>query len=967
MSSTPQGRNRAANGVRVPAPSPSPIPPYPGPVVNLQNEVVSTVEQQSQVVAGQNNPIRIVYGRQILGADVAGIVQNGGYLTILCIWCEGEIDAVEDYWINGADPGAYVTATHYTGTTTQGVDPTLRTAIQIAGGPPYTDALPGIAYSVLQVPAGQCAGFPQATALIRGKKVSTTSGGAKTYSDNPAYSIADFIEDTRYGMGRHVDWASVATVAAHAAEMIGSPAETRHKFNLVIDSPQPVENWLAVMRDYAGCWIVPEGTDYRLILDSTGEVGATKNIVDITLDYPARVQATAHGFAEGAIVKVEGLTAGTLEANDVVAVVRYVNADHFDLGGVNSENWTAYTSGGTVTQIGVSLFSFDETNILAGTFTLQKAGNGEAPTVVEVDYTNATTYPWRTDTTDPVFVPGVYDIVPTVPFRRTRVSKPGLLRYSEAVRYATEMLNAAQLGDLSAEFTAFDVAVELQAGDLVDVTHPCGLDSKIVRVVAAEPIQPGRWKLRVVEHNDAKYSDAVIDGPAPGDTPVDSPLHPPTVEDLLVTERVAQNAAGAWVSQLVAQWTDAAPPAGSYPFVLNYRVDIWHGAVLVETATVQRSLDAAVPPTYVSGALPENVLYTVKITTISTLLAESAPAEFTITNSGKSGKPSDVRSIDAYEVGGEVRIVIEPAVDLDLTAHEYRYGSTGGSWATATLLDRVAAPSVRYSTKVIPVGTQRIYVKGLDSVRTPDYPWGQESVNAIYTDVEVTSDGGAFLAGEYHYVSAVLTGLTEYRNGAGERYWVTNDGSSWNSTFTGAMSTYTDPVFTYFEPALASFSTDHYDFGALITGTWTGTITWEQIGGTAAVEYLQLSNIDSGYTTYSPPTSTREARWSRMTVIGTTTTFRVTDLGLTRVVTVGRSESGTVTTSASGAQTVTLNERYAKAISIQITPATGATARFATYDNVVVGDSVTNTFDAYAFDTAGTKVAVSCAWTFTGV
>jgi hypothetical protein len=95
--------------------------------------------------------------------------------------------------------------------------------------------------------------------------------------------------------------------------------------------------------------------------------------------------------------------------------------------------------------------------------------------------------------------------------------------------------------------------------------------------------------------------------------------------------------------------------------------------------------------------------------------------------------------------------------------------------------------------------------------------------------------------------------------------------------------------------------------------------------------------------------------------------FIVTGLGLVRVTVVGRSESGSVTTSATVATTVSLANRYAKAVSIQLTAASGSTPRFPTYDNVVVGTGVTNSFDAYAFDAAGAKQATSCAWVFTGI
>lgn len=833
-------RRRRPPGHRIPPPSTSPIPPYPGPVIELQGEITRTVEQQSIIVGAQNNPIRIIYGRTIVGADVSAVEKNQADLVIRCTWGEGECDAIERYWVNGADPVSGMVANHYLGTPGQGIDPLLKNACIASGRPAYTDTLPGICYSVFHIPPGTCAGFPQVTALIRGRKVSTSSGGAKVYSENPAYCIADFIENATFGMNRAVDWTSVATVAAACDEMIGSPSEKRHVFSLVISDLQPVDNWLAVMRDYAGCWVVPEGPGYRLVLDSTGPVGSVKTITGISKANPMRVtSATVH--AANSIVKIEGINSGMVEANGIVAVVRSVDSTHVDLAGVNSTSFSTWTAGGTLTQIGTSVYSFNASNIVAGTWRAQKAGAMNAPTVVEVDYTNTTSYPWRTDTTDSVFVPGVYDIVPTVPFRRTRVSKPGLNRYSEAHRYAVELVNAGQLNDLTVEFQAFDIALKLQVGDLVDVTHPSGLSSKIMRLVRAEPVSPGRWDIMATEHDDAKYSQVVVTGPTPGDTIFDSPLSPPTVAGLSVAELVIQNASGAWVSQLAITWTDASPPAGTYPFVLNYRVDICDGATLVETATVQRSGDAAVPPKYVSGALPENVAYTVKVTTISTLLAESPPASAVFTNSGKSAKPSDVVSIDAYEVGGEVRIQIDPATDLDLTAHEYRYGDPGTStWATAMLLDRVATPSVRYSTRIIPAGSWRIYVKGLDSVRTPAYPWGQESVNAKWKDIEVSSDASAFVAVDYDYTTPGLYKMTQGMLG-GTPYWISDSGATWNATLTSNINSYAVPLLTRFNPARSALVTEVKDHLANVTGDWFASVDRADLTG-ASNAFLELNN-----------------------------------------------------------------------------------------------------------------------------
>jgi hypothetical protein len=161
------------------------------------------------------------------------------------------------------------------------------------------------------------------------------------------------------------------------------------------------------------------------------------------------------------------------------------------------------------------------------------------------------------------------------------------------------------------------------------------------------------------------------------------------------------------------------------------------------------------------------------------------------------------------------------------------------------------------------------------------------------------------------------------------------------------------------------WETEHHDFGASFSGTWAGVADFIDNGG-GAVAYLDLSTVDSGYTAYSGLTAAVTARWAKMRV-ASSNPFIVTGLGLVRVTVVGRSESGSVTTSATVATTVSLANRYAKAVSIQLTAASGSTPRFPTYDNVVVGTGVTNSFDAYAFDAAGAKQATSCAWVFTGI
>ena len=122
---------------------------------------------------------------------------------------------------------------------------------------------------------------------------------------------------------------------------------------------------------------------------------------------------------------------------------------------------------------GSSVYSFTSANIISGSLRLAKRGIADTPTMVEVTYTDTGVVPYRE---------GRYCTAPATPRRLSRIAKPGITRYSEAVRYAIERLNAATLCDLSATFDTFDEALKLQVGDLIDITHPIGLTSKVMRI-----------------------------------------------------------------------------------------------------------------------------------------------------------------------------------------------------------------------------------------------------------------------------------------------------------------------------------------------------------------------------------------------------------------------------------------------------------------------------------------------------
>lgn len=79
-----------------------------------------------------------------------------------------------------------------------------------------------------------------------------------------------------------------------------------------------------------------------------GVASTAKTVTAITKANPARVTATAHGLADGAVVKMSGVV-GMVEINGKVGIVRVFDANNFDLLGVDSSSYSTYASGGSAT------------------------------------------------------------------------------------------------------------------------------------------------------------------------------------------------------------------------------------------------------------------------------------------------------------------------------------------------------------------------------------------------------------------------------------------------------------------------------------------------------------------------------------------------------------------------------------------------------------------------------------------
>lgn len=181
--------------------------------------------------------------------------------------------------------------------------------------------------------------------------------------------------------------------------------------------------------------------------------------------------------------------------------------------------WLVPTSGGVkllpdATASSAATYSHASGHIAAiDALALRDLGN--SPTAVEVVYTDARQVPYRSAS---AFAQRA-GAGTTLPWRLSTVALPGIQRYGQAVREATERLNKLTLSDLSTTLEVFDGGIAHEVGDVVTVSHPVGLVSKLFRLNAPpQLVGPGRWRLPLSEYDPAVYSAAVASAPTYSDS-----------------------------------------------------------------------------------------------------------------------------------------------------------------------------------------------------------------------------------------------------------------------------------------------------------------------------------------------------------------------------------------------------------------------------------------------------------------
>jgi predicted phage tail protein len=153
---------------------------------------------------------------------------------------------------------------------------------------------------------------------------------------------------------------------------------------------------------------------------------------------------------------------------------------------------------------GSAVYSFDEDNIKAGSFSVHQAPISDRPNRIRVKYIDASENYIGAD----VLYEVQSAIIPLdVTLNEHTLSLPSLVTKEEAFRMAKTLGQQSLLGT-SCEFETGQDGLAVEPGDIISVTHGAvGWVDKELRVIGTEEKPDETIKIQAIEHDDAVYED----------------------------------------------------------------------------------------------------------------------------------------------------------------------------------------------------------------------------------------------------------------------------------------------------------------------------------------------------------------------------------------------------------------------------------------------------------------------------
>jgi len=180
-----------------------------------------------------------------------------------------------------------------------------------------------------------------------------------------------------------------------------------------------------------------------------------------------------------------------------------------------------------------SVYSFDDDNIVAGTFKISQPSVRDVPTKVLVKYIDAI------NNYTPPDVPFDVRSVDAGQESEHVLEMPGITFRDEANAIAYSYANLASLVNAISFETNYN-ALGLEAGDVVDVTHPAAAwNQKLFRILSMEYARNDKLAIAAIEHDPSAYVDDWLQGPMISRNPSFFPARsfwPPNVTSATLSE-----------------------------------------------------------------------------------------------------------------------------------------------------------------------------------------------------------------------------------------------------------------------------------------------------------------------------------------------------------------------------------------------------------------------------------------------
>lgn len=718
---------------------------------NTRRRTQKRASETQATISADEKPIRVAYGEQQLGAELIYIGKRNLNWIFHVRWCFGPINAYLGITVEGkALPGSAI-ITHYTGTTTQPVDPTLAAVI-----PGFTDPLivdvggnqQGIAHSVIEIPYVDAPDSINFVAHLQAMKVLDTRTQTVVYSTNPALHAYNMLTSPIYGPNWGVRQSSVNTLADIADQLVGGTK--RLTSHMLIDRPANIHEWIAMMLDAAGAFINYDGvapTPYKLVPNRpaaavetfdlrTVSINNSEQVVPISrLDQPNVVRVRHTGTTTTpwgdvtAIKKTSEAEAGTQYPRVSVIRAPYIHdhrvANRLAVETINSQRLPSFNLTWGHKDDGVRLERGDvialdtipgfttskEIRVLSKELMRQDGGyfwritGREHNNLMYSDEVVDKTQPPGIDVDDPDSPIAVNDLaISEIPWldaggtyqTQIKLTWTGV-DHAQVVSYRVRVSSAGGANILS------EFAVQSQGpGSTHTATSPA-VEVGILYTVEVFSISSRSIPSAPDSQQITPTGDVL---PAPGTTAIGQ-----------LKERLNQDQQGATHSAIEIDWEGSAEDwVASYKAVV---VDTVTGLAVWEGSTPHLGL--IVGHTLVTHSLETGVVLRVDLFTVNVEGDLSTASSQTITLVGRTAKPPDIPSLEAIEYDEYVELTWPNVLNPGDVSHRIKRGKSTDTWATASEMDRTmfmnpadrAEPTVQFRDYDVRSGTVKYFVKAI--------------------------------------------------------------------------------------------------------------------------------------------------------------------------------------------------------------------------------------------------------------